>query len=223
MNKKQPLSFALIGRSGCGKGTQADLLRKHFGNLLYISTGDFCRALAKMDTSAGKTAKNILYKGELIPDFMIIGLWMRELCVSLKDDQGVLFDGAFRRKIEAEQADGFFKFLNREGNFFPILLDISRQEAFDRLTKRRICKDCGKIIPWVGEFKKLVKCDKCQGELLNRADDNPEAIKNRLDYFDNEVVEVLEYFKKDGRLITVNGEQPIGNVFKDILKAVEAK
>ena len=136
----KPLSFALIGRSGCGKGTQADLLMKHFGNLLYISTGDLLRNLAKLDTSAGKAAKEIMTKGELIPDFMIIGLWMRELNINLKDDQGVLFDGAFRRLIEAEQADEYFSLLGRKDNFFPILIDISKEEAFDRLTKRRICK-----------------------------------------------------------------------------------
>ena len=138
----KPLSFALIGRSGCGKGTQAQLLMKHFGNLFYLSTGGLLRNLAKLDTSAGKRAKEILGNGELIPDFMIIGLWMRELCINLKDDQGILFDGALRRLVEAKQADGFFNFLGRKGNFFPILLDISREEAFDRLTKRRICKSC---------------------------------------------------------------------------------
>ena len=217
----KPLSFALIGRSGCGKGTQADLLMKHFGNLLYISTGDLLRNLAKLDTSAGKSAKEIMTKGELIPDFMIIGLWMRELNINLKDEQGVLFDGAFRRLIEAEQADEYFSFLGRKDNFFPILIDISKEEAFDRLTKRRICKNCGKIIPFVGEYKTMEKCDNCGGELLHRADDNPGAIENRLAYFDKEVLEVLEYYKKDNRLITVNGEQSIEEVFKNIIKAVE--
>jgi adenylate kinase len=220
---KQPLSFALIGRSGCGKGTQAELLAKHFGNLFYISTGGLLRELAKLDTSAGKEVKKILANGELIPDFMIIGLWMRELCNNLKDDQGILFDGALRRLIEAEQADEFMAFLKKKDNFFPILIDISRQEAFDRLTKRRICSKCGKIFPWVGDFKNLEKCDVCGGELLNRQDDKPEAINNRLDYFEEQVKEVIEYYKKDNRLITVNGEQSIENVFEDILKAIKVK
>jgi len=219
----KPLSFALIGRSGCGKGTQADLLMKHFGNLFYVSTGNMLRELSKMDTLAGKAAKKVLENGELIPDFMIIGLWMRELCMNLKEEQGFLFDGALRRLSEVKVADGFLKFLDRENTFFPILLDIPRQEAFDRLTKRRICKKCGKIIPWVGEFKKLEKCDACGGELFHRQDDNLEAIKNRLDYFDKEVVEVLEYYKNDNRLITINGDQPIEKVFEDIMKAIKAK
>jgi len=217
----KPISFALIGRSGCGKGTQAELLRKHFGNLFSVSTGNLLRDLSKTDSSVGKEIKKILANGELIPDFMIIGLWMRELCVNLKDDQGILFDGAFRRLIEAEQADQFLDFLGRKDAFFPILIDISREEAFDRLTKRRICKDCGKLIPFVGEFKKLEKCDNCGGELVGRQDDKTEAINNRLDFFDNEVKEVVDYYKNSNRLIVINGEQPIEKVFDDILKAVQ--
>jgi adenylate kinase len=217
----KPLSFALIGRSGCGKGTQAELLQKHFGNLFYLQTGGLLRELAKLDTLAGKSAKQIMHEGKLFPDFMIIGLWMRELNVNVKEDQGVLFDGAFRRLIEAKQADEYFNFLGRENTLIPILIDISKQEAIDRLTKRRICKGCAKIIPYIGEYKKLEKCDNCGGELLHRPDDNPEAINNRLAYFDKEVLEVLDYYKKGNRLITVNGEQSIEKVFEDILKAVK--
>lgn len=218
---KKPFSFALLGRSGCGKGTQADLLVKHFNNLFYVSTGGLLRNLAKLDTAAAKRIKKILDEGGLVPDFTIIGLWMRELCVNLKEGQGILLDGAPRRVVEAEAADEFLDFLDIKENFFPILLDISRQEAFDRLTKRRICKKCGKLIPWVGEFKKMEKCDACGGELFNRPDDNPTSINNRLDYYETKVVEVLDYYKKDNRLITVNGDQPIENVFNDILKAIK--
>jgi adenylate kinase len=213
-------NFALIGRSGCGKGTQANLLMKHFGNLFKVSTGDMLRNLAGLDTSAGKAAKKILDSGGLIPDFMIIGLWMRELCLNLREDQGILFDGALRRLIEAKQADDFLDFINKKDNFFPILLDISREEAFNRLTKRRICKKCGKIVPWVGDYKNIKECDACGRELENRKDDNPESINNRLDFFDKEVMQVINYYKQDNRLIVVNGEQSIDDVFKDILKAI---
>ncbi len=216
----KPLSFALVGKSGCGKGTQAELLMKHFGNLFYVSTGGLLRDLAKLDTSAGKGIKKILDNGGLAPDFVIIGLWMRELCNNLKDDQGVLLDGAPRRVIEAQAIDEFMDFLDRKDTFFPILLDISREEAFNRLTKRRICKKCGKLIPWLGDFKKLEKCDVCGGELFNRPDDNPQAINNRLDYYEQRVVEVIDYYKNKNKLIVINGEQPIEKVFQDILAAI---
>lgn len=212
-----------MGRSGCGKGTQAALLAKHFNNLLYISTGGLLRSLAQYNTAAGVKIKEVLGNGNLIPDFLVTGLWMHELCNNLKENQGVLFDGAPRRIAEAKTADRFFDFIGRKENFFPILIDISREEAFDRLTKRRICEKCGKIIPYVGEFKKISKCDICGGKLLGRADDNPDAINSRLDFFDKEVAEVIEYYKKDNRLIIVNGEQPIEDVFNDILRSIKVK
>ncbi len=217
----KPLNFALIGRSGCGKGTQADLLIKHFGNFFYISTGGLLRNLAKLDTAAGKGIKEILDAGGLAPDFVIIGLWMNQLCNNLREDQGVMLDGAPRRVIEAKAIDEFVDFLGRKDDFFPILIDISREEAFNRLTKRRICSKCGKLIPWVGDYKNLKKCDSCGGELFNRQDDNPEAINNRLDYYEDKVMEVVNYYKDANRLITVNGEQPIEKVFEDILEAIK--
>lgn len=218
---KKTYNFALIGRSGCGKGTQADLLMEHFGNIFYISTGGLLRDLAKLDTAAGKGIRKILDNGDLAPDFVIIGLWMRELCNNLKEDQGIMLDGAPRRVLEAEAIDEFMNFLGRKDDFYPILIDISREEAFNRLTKRRICKKCGRLIPWVGDFKKLKKCDECDGELFYRKDDNPDTIKNRLDYYDDKVKKVVNYYKDKNRLITINGEQSIEDVFRDILKALK--
>ena len=210
-----------MGRSGCGKGTQAGLLMKYFGNLFYVSTGGMLRDFSKLETAAGRAIKKILQAGELVPDFVITGLWMRELCANLKDDQGFLFDGAPRRVSEAEAADQFLDMIGKKNTFFPILLDISREEAFNRLTKRRICKNCGKLIPWVGDFKKMEKCDDCGGELYIRPDDDPGAINNRLDFYDKDVSKVVDYYKKDNRLITINGDQSIDKVFSDILKAIK--
>jgi len=104
-----------------------------------------------------------------------------------------------------------------------LLIDITRQEAFDRLTKRRICQNCGALIPWVGEYKNMEACNKCGGDLEERADDTPVAIKNRLDYFDKDVSKVIKYFKKKKRLITIKGEQTIEKVFEDILIEVRKR
>ncbi len=146
---------------------------------------------------------------------------MREICNNLKDDQGILLDGAPRRVIEAQAMDEFMDFLGRKDSFFPILLDISREEAFNRLTRRRICKNCGKLIPWVGDFKKMEKCDACGGELFSRADDSPQTINNRLDYYEEKVVEVINYYKEKDKLITINGNQPIEKVFQVLLAAIK--
>jgi adenylate kinase len=219
---KKPLNFVLIGRSGCGKGTQVELLTERFGNFCHISTGDLFRDLAKQGTDTALKVQKILKEGGLPFDDLATTLWMHEIAYKVKEDQGIMADGFPRRLNEAKSLDRFLEFLERNENTFYILIDISRQEAFDRLIKRRICKQCGELIPWVGDFKKLTSCPKCQGELMARFDDTPEAINNRLDYYEERVSQVIDYYKEQGKLIVVNGEQPIEDVFKDILKAIKA-
>lgn len=219
MNK--PLNFVLIGRSGCGKGTQAKLLMEKFGNLYYISTGNLFRDLASQETDVGQRIKKIIEAGGLPYDDLATTLWMREIAYKVKEDQGIMADGFPRRLNEAENLYQFLKFLEREETTFYILIDISREEAFNRLTKRRICKKCGRLIPWVGEFKKLEACDQCGGELETRPDDTNEAINNRLDYFEERVMPAIKFFEEKGKLIKINGEQSIEDVFKDILKAIK--
>lgn len=217
------INVSLVGRSGCGKGTQAKLLMERFGNFFYISTGDLLRELGRTGTETGKKIKEVLDEGGLPFDDMATTLWMHAISFNVKEGQGIIFDGAPRRLQEAIDMVEFMTWLGRANSTFYILLDISRQEAFDRLTKRRICKDCERLIPWVGEFKKLEKCDKCGGELVTRPDDKPEAINNRLNFYEERVMEVVDFFSKKNLLIRINGEQPIEDVFRDILKALGEK
>ena len=215
------MNISLIGRSGCGKGTQAKLIIEHFGNLFYISSGDLFRDLAKQGTVTSVKIKEIMESGGLPFDEIATTLWMHKIAYNLKEGQGFLLDGAPRRLDEAKVFNKFVNFLGQKENTFNILIDISRQEAFNRLTKRRICKKCGQLIPWVGDYKKLEKCDQCQGELITRPDDTEEAINNRLDYFDERVTEVTDYFEQSGNLIKINGEQSIEDVFKEILQVLD--
>ena len=210
-----------MGRSGCGKGTQAKFLMEHFGNMFYIATGDLFRDLAKQNTDSGKRIKRIVAEGGLPPDEIGIALLLYEISYKVGQEQGIVFDGVTRRAEEARMFDEFMKWLGRDKNTFHILIDISREEAFARVTKRRMCKKCSRLIPWVGEFKKLKVCDKCGGELAVRSDDTADAINARLDFFDQNVTEALEYYEKQGRLIKINGEQSIEDVFADILKALK--
>ncbi len=219
----KPINFVLIGRSGCGKGTQAKLLGEHFGNLFYISTGSLFRKMAEYDTQVGHKIKELLNGGGLPFDDLATMLWMSAISYNLKEEQGFCLDGAPRRLEEANALDSFLHYLERTDSTIVILIDISRKEAFDRLTKRRICKKCGQLITWVGDYKNLQACDKCGGDLEERADDTPEAIKNRLDYFDKDVSKVIKYFKKKKRLVKINGEQPIEKVFQDILDEVRKR
>lgn len=215
------INLVLIGRSGCGKGTQAKLLIEHFGNMFYISSGALFRSLAKTDSEAGIKVAQILEEGGLPYDDLATTLWMHVIAFNVKPGQGIVFDGCPRRLAEAKDMDEFLSFLGRKENTLIFLIDISRKEAFNRLAKRKICKKCGQLIPWVGKLKRIKVCNACHGELEARADDTSAAIKNRLDYFEERVVEVIQYFKDQNRLVKINGEQPIEKVFADILQEVK--
>lgn len=218
---KKPLNFVLIGRSGSGKGTQARLLMEYFGNLVYIVTGDLFRKLEKVDTDVGKRVRKTIEKGGLPFDDLATTLWMHRIAFGVSEDQGIIFDGAPRRLLEAKNLDRFLEFLERKENTFNILIDVSRDEAFDRLLNRRICKKCKRLIPRTAKYKELKNCDRCGSELTARPDDIPEVINSRLDYYDNIVTEVVKYYEDQNRLIKINGEQTIEAVFNDILKALK--
>lgn len=216
----KPLNFILLGRSGSGKGTQAELLIKHFKNLVYFSTGDLLRDLTTKDSQGAKKTKMIIESGGLPPEVVATALWIREILYKVKEDEGIVLDGSPRRVEEAEHLDQLFSFLDRLDSTKFLLIDISRQEAFNRLSKRRICKNCGFLVPYVGEYKNWENCKKCDGKLVLRPDDKPEAINSRLDFFDQSVVKVIEYYQKKNVLIIINGEQPIEKVFEEILRKI---
>lgn len=216
----QPKIIILFGRSGCGKGTQAKLLRGEFG-FDYLSSGDLLRNKIKDDDFSGRKLRDVLKNGELAPTFLMFQLWSEKIReIKNKNDlKGLIIDGSPRALAEAKLIDEVFEWYEWE-DVKIILLDISDDEAFGRLTKRRICKNCGRLIPWVGDFKNLEKCDKCGGELETRPDDKPEAIRARLDYYNKDVQPAVDYYEKTGALIRINGEQPIKDVYQGILKVL---
>lgn len=216
--------YTLLGRAGCGKGTQAKLLIEKFG-LTYIGSGEILRALSGQENFNGKKIKEVIGRGQLAPTFLIFQQWVNRLgelkLATNKDLAGILFDGSPRKLVEAQMMEEAISWYEWDKGFKAILVDISREEAFNRLTKRRQCIKCGQLIPYVGEYKNLVVCDKCGGELVARQDDTPEAINLRLDLFDQEVMPVVDFFEKNGRLIKIDGEQSIEGVQKEILSKIQ--
>jgi len=221
-SKNKKLVVILLGPPGSGKGTQAKLLQKKF-KLEYLGSGDILRQRRKRGDFTGKKLIKVMTRGELVPSFVISKLLTDKLekLKNLPKINGFILDGWTRILVEAELIDDSLDWYEWQKNVKVILIDISDRESFDRLTKRRICKDCGRLIPWVGEFKSLKRCDKCGGSLVSRADDKPRAIKKRLEEFKEETKPVIDYYKKQGRLIKINGKQSIEDVFKDILKALK--
>lgn len=191
MPSNKPLNFILIGRSGSGKGTQAELLVKHFPNLIHLSTGDLMRDLAGKNTDAGARIKKILDEGGLPFDQMATTLWMHEISYSIKADQGIICDGFPRRLREAEDLYEFLGWLDRLDNTKVLLIDISEEEAIKRLTKR------------------------------GRNDDDIGAIKKRLSWFEDRVAPAINFYQNKGILIKINGEQTIEEIAREILNKIE--
>ncbi len=215
--------YTLLGRAGCGKGTQAKLLMEKFG-LIYIGSGELLRDRVKQNDFTGQKTDQTMKAGVLVPSSLIFMLWINRLeAIKKQADvnlKGIIFDGSPRKLVEAQLLAEALEWYEWGKNFKAILVDISREEAFNRSTKRRQCAECGQLIPYVGEYKNLVVCDKCGGQLVVRQDDTPEAINQRLDLFDQEVMPVVEFYEKKGLLVKVNGEQLIEEVQREILSKI---
>jgi len=220
-SKANPLIVIILGKAGSGKGTQAKLLVKRFG-LEYFGSGDALRKRRIIKDFTGKKLIKVMGKGKLVPTFIISKLWINELeKFKQKKINGFVSDGSPRMMIEAELFDEALDWYEWQKSKKVILIDISQKESLKRLIKRRICKDCKRLIPWLGKFREIKKCDKCGGSLITRTDDKPAAIKKRLEEFKKEVIPVLNYYKKQEKLIKINGEQSIEKVFEDILRVLK--
>ena len=223
----------LLGRPGCGKGTQAKLLAKKFG-LEYIGVGDLVRKRQEVKDFTGKKLLRVSWKkGELLPSFLVSSFWTAKF-EELKQNvrigtirnfkpkfKGFVLDGSSRTLIESQLIDEALKWYQWQKNVKIILINISEKESIWRLTKRRMCQDCGRLIPYIGEFKKLKRCDQCQGKLITRKDQSLGAIKKRIKEFNEKTKPAINYFQKQNRLIKINGEQSIEDIHKDILKAIK--
>jgi adenylate kinase len=223
MPNQKPQVIILMGRSGCGKGTQAKFLQDEF-KFKHVNSGDLIRAKMKEKNFFGQKLKKVINRGGLAPTFLISQLWTEKIIeIKIKSDlKGLIIDGSPRTLIEARLMNEIFDWVDWK-KIKVVLLDISDREAFNRLTKRRICQKCGRLIPWVGQFKDLKKCDKCGGQLITRSDDKPEAIRSRLDFYNKEVEPAIDYYRKQDRLIKINGQQSIENVYQEIKKNLQLK
>lgn len=189
-----PFNFLLMGRSGCGKGTQAELLIKYlsdhnFGETLYIYTGNKIRDLVgKNDSLTAKLAKEIMLAGNIEPSFISVWSWCDDLVKNIKENNNLIMDGSPRMLSEAKMIDEAFDFYKRE-NVKPIFIETSAEWSIKRLLERK------------------------------RIDDTEEVIKHRLGFFDREVMPVIDYYEKESnhKLIRVNGEQSINDVHKEII------
>ncbi|KHD85718.1 adenylate kinase [Heyndrickxia ginsengihumi] len=208
------MNLVLMGLPGAGKGTQAEKIVDKY-SIPHISTGDMFRAAIKDETELGLKAKSFMDKGELVPDEVTIGIVRERLG---KDDcsKGFLLDGFPRTVAQAEALEEILKDLNKHLDYC-INIEVDKSILMARLTGRRICKNCGATYHL--EFNPPAKdgvCDRCGGELYQRADDNEETVQNRLDVNIKQTKPLLDFYAEKGYLRNVNGQQEIKQVFADI-------
>lgn len=211
----KPYVFLVVGPQGSGKGTQAELLAKKF-KLNYAGAGEMLRRAGRQKTAFGKKVALATKQGKLVPSAWVVGLAKKEIKQTAKN-QGLVFDGFARLLPEAKALQ---QMLNKARR--PItavfLIDISTKETIKRLSKRRQCVNGHLFVSGVTLKKSQKVCPRCGAKIFQREDDQPTAIRERLKNYHHRTKPALDYFKKQGLLIKINGEQSVKKVFADILK-----
>ena len=192
-------SFIFIGRSGCGKGTQVELLGEYLKKqspeteVFHMESGAEFREFIKGDTATQKLSKQIYDDGGLQPEFLSVYMWAKILSTKFKNTEHLLIDGTPRRLHEAGALNSIFSFYKRPKPYV-IYINVSRKWAEDRLLARK------------------------------RIDDNAEDIKVRLDWFETEVMPVVKYYQGNDsyNFLDINGEQTIEEVQKEIVRKLNA-
>ncbi len=212
------MKLILLGPPGSGKGTQANLFQDKF-SIPKISTGDILRTAVKDDTELGKQAKRFMDKGELVPDEVVIGL-IKERIVEPDCEAGYILDGFPRTIVQAEKLGETLAAMGQDIDSV-VDLEVDWAELLVRLTGRRTCKNCGAMFHQTSHPPKVEGvCDECGGELYQRPDDNEETIVKRLEVYNKETAPLKEFYRKQGKLKTIQGRGGMDAIFSELCKMV---
>ncbi|MBS0621316.1 MAG: adenylate kinase [Verrucomicrobia bacterium] len=204
----------LLGPPGAGKGTQAELLHKEYG-VPHISTGELLRDHMRRQTPLGLQAKSFIDQGHLVPDPFILDMLFERVA---QDDcqKGYILDG-FPRTVP--QAEALQKHLEKGHPPCVVNLELSDAEILNRLSQRVTCKNCGSIYHLAFSPPKAPGiCDKCGGNLIQRADDTKEVITKRLEVYHAQTAPLIRFYKEQGLLHSVSCAQSKESVFSAISK-----
>ena len=204
------MRIALLGLPGAGKGTQGELLAKKY-NLKKITVGDIYRKIAEEDTEFGRKIREILDRGEIVPDDITNEL-VKERIEKL---DGWILDGYPRTLYQAKFLEENFQ------NYIVVYIDVDVEEIVKRLSARRICPKCGAVYNMITKPPKNDEtCDVCGTKLVIRDDDKPEVVRKRIEVQKKNIDQMIEYYKNNEKLIVVNGNKSIREVFEEIVKKI---
>ena len=203
------MKIVLLGAPGAGKGTQAVRLAERY-KVPHISTGDIFRKNIKERTPIGVEAKSYIDKGQLVPDEVTIRI-VKDRLQEKDCENGYLLDGFPRNVFQAKALDDFSE-VDKVVN-----IDVPLHKLMRRITGRRVCGKCGESyhIDYLGG---KTECGKCGGDLTQRADDNEETVKSRLDVYVGQTAPLTEYYKERGVLVDVDGDGTMDEVFEAIVR-----
>jgi len=208
------MNMILLGAPGAGKGTQAELLCEKLG-IPAISTGNMLREAMAKGTALGKEVKRFMDEGSLVPDEIVLAL-VAERVAQPDCKNGFILDGVPRTLSQAKSIDA--KGLRID---HVISLEVSDEEIAGRMSGRRVCTHCGASYHIVNNPTKTEGiCDLCGGKVTIRKDDEPETVKHRLEVYHASTEVLKVYYREQGKLRLICGNQPIEDTQRDILKAI---
>jgi len=207
------MNIVLLGAPGVGKGTQSVNLVREWG-LQHISTGDILRQAVADKTPLGVQAKVYMDAGELVPDFIAVGLVRSRIAEG--DSSGFVLDGFPRNVSQAEALNAAFDDLGIKLDAV-VSIEVDRDVIVQRLTSRRACASCGRIT----SDSEGAKCSVCGGALFQRDDDNEQTVRNRLAVYDHSTSPLIDYYRSKGILIVIDGSKSVDAVWDTIKTRLE--
>ena len=222
------MKIIMLGAPGAGKGTQAKQIADKY-SIPHISTGDIFRANLKAGTELGNKAKEYMDKGLLVPDELTCDLVMDRIA---QDDckNGFVLDGFPRTIPQAEALDAALAKINQKMDY-AIDVDVPDENIINRMSGRRACLNCGATyLLKFGATYHIVSiptkvegvCDRCGNPVVLRDDDQPETVQKRLEVYHAQTQPLIDYYKKQGILKSVDGTQPMESVFGAIVEILGA-
>jgi len=208
------MRLVFLGPPGVGKGTQAQKLAEHLG-VPHISTGDIFRRAIREGTESGRQAAQYVENGLLVPDELVNRLVAERLAAPDCAD-GYILDGFPRTAPQAQTLKNAGEPLD-----YVVYFAASEDALVERLSGRRLCRDCGAGFNLVTMPPKSTRrCDECGGELYQREDDKPETVRRRLQVYRDETAELVEFYRREGLLVEISGEGGVEEVYGSLVVAL---